>query len=582
MKTLHSKIMLFFSGLIVLAGLILSFVVYQASSSLVKKTIGMQAEAIASHVSSAINTDDFKKIVDETLKEKNSGSTEAVLQMPEYIKMREELNKMKEMNGLKYLYTMIQPSPGVNMYVVDGFPMDSSEVSKPGDVEENKYPAMDAIFATHEKQLGELSISGDYGATITAYSPLLDKDGNMIGIVGADFDATNIYQLMRKQKADMMLITLGILVVTILVSYFFAKMLVNPLRRLALTVAKVRQGDLTVHFQTTTKDEVGQLGQAFEEMVGDLSSMIKGIQVNSYSLTQSSQELAASAENASDNTKQFVDQVQYLKEGADKQLRISERVSKTIDQMSAEVRQIADSAVEVHRMSASVTALADQGKNQVADASGQIHAIQETHKESSELMRLLGEKSTQIIQIVDVISGIAKQTNMLALNASIEAARAGEAGKGFAVVAEEVQRLAVESAKAAGHVNELVQDIQLSTKQAIAQMEHSTEQINRGAVVIGNSGQSFLSIIDAIHEVTMKIEAVTNATQLLAAGSSQMVASFKEVEEIAVDTHQATEKCTQFVKHELAMVEAIEASAEELTAMSEQLHELIRKFKVNE
>ncbi|MGD8191925.1 methyl-accepting chemotaxis protein [Brevibacillus ginsengisoli] len=582
MKTLQAKILIFFSVLIVLAGAILSFVIFHSSSQLIENSVGTQAMNIALNVSHSINVEDFQKVAEQSRKVKELGGPQSVLQMPEYVRIREELAELKKMNGLKYLYTMAEASPGVNMYVVDGYPMDNKEdASMPGAIEQNYYPSMDAAFKTAQTQIGSMN-NDNYGASISTYVPIVDQSGKMVGIVGADFDATNIYQLNQKQRVQMMLITGGILLLTILVSYIFAKFLVKPLRSLTQTVAQVQQGDLTVHFEKGGKDEIAQLGLAFEEMVNDLNTMIKGINHNSYSLTQSSNELAASSETASDSTKQFVDQIQSLKEDADKQLRISEKASKTFNQMSVEIRHIADSALDVNHMSSSVASLADQGKNQVAEATSQIYAIQETQKESSELMRHLGERSAHIIEIVDVISGIAKQTNMLALNASIEAARAGEAGRGFAVVAEEVQKLAVESAGAASRINELVQDIQIATKQATVQMEHSTEQINQGAAVIDHTGQSFLSIIDAVHEVTVKIEAVTNTTQMLASSSNQMVESFKEVEETAMHTSQATEECSQFVKHELAVVEAIEASAEELTAMSIQLHELIKKFKVSE
>lgn len=582
MKSLQAKILIFFSVLIVLAGMVLSFVIFRSSTQLVKKSIGTQAMNIALNVSHLIDVEDFAKVVEATRKVKDSGSPDAVLEMPEYIQIREKLAQLKAMNGLKFLYTMVEASPGKYMYVVDGYPMDTTEEpSLPGDIEENYYPNMEKFFQTGQTQLGDLT-NDNYGAAISTYVPITDSSGKVIGMVGADFDATNIYQLIQRDKIQMMVITGSILLVTLLVSYAFARFLVKPLRKLTHTVAQVSQGDLTVHFDLDGKDEIGQLGAAFKNMVNDLNIMIKGINDNSYCLTKSSHELAASAETASESTKQFVTQMESLKDDADKQLQISDKVGRTFDQMSLEINHIADSALDVHHMSSSVTVLADQGKNQVTDATSQIHAIQETQKESSELMRQLGERSGQIIQIVDVISGIAKQTNMLALNASIEAARAGEAGKGFAVVADEVQKLAVESAKAANHINELVQDIQHATKQAAVQMEHSTEQINQGAYVIDRTGQSFLSIIDAIHEVTVKIKAVTNTTQKLASSSTQMVHSFNQVRETAVHTQQASLECSQFVKHELAVVEAIEASAEELTAMSVQLHGLVNKFKVNE
>lgn len=580
MKSLQTKLLLFFAGCILLAGFILSYVVFTSSTALVVNSVALQAKNISSNVAARINVEDFTKIVEET--RKSPASSEAVMNLSEYRTMREQLSDMKEMNGLKYLYTMTELEKGVYAYVVDGFPINENEASLPGDVEKNYYKNLEAIFQTQEPQIGELTYNEEYGATVTAYVPLFDNSGKMVGIVGADFDATNIYQLMKKEKINMLLITLGILVLTIFVSYLFARVLIKPLRLLTQTVEKVREGDLTVHFTTKTKDEVGQLGLAFEQMVSDLNLMIKGINTNSYYLAQASQELASSTETATYNTDQIVSQVYTVKQGTDEQLRISENAAATIQQMSREIQQIATTALDVQNSSRSVTKLADTGRIQVENASNEIQAIQLSQKESSSLIELLGQKSTQIIEIVDVISGIAKQTNMLALNASIEAARAGEAGKGFAVVAEEVHKLALESSQAASHISELVRSIQVSTNDTISQMAQSTEQINQGVKVISQSGQAFLSIISAIEEVIVQVETVTSASQQLATGSEHMVESIKEVEMIATVSNQATSECTQIVDQEMIIMKEIEASTEELSAMAEQLHTLISKFKVKE
>lgn len=580
MKSLQTKLLLFFVGSILLAGSVLGYVIYSSSTALVVNSIGMQAREISTNVAARINIEDFQKIVEET--KRQTGSKEAVLDMIEYRDMRKQLAEMKEMNGLKYLYTMTEIDKGVYAYMVDGFPLDTDEdASMPGDVEKNYYKSMDAVFKTHETQIGELAYD-DYGATVSAFVPLTDQNGKMIGMVGADFDATNVYQLMEKEKINMLLITLGILCLTILVGYLFARVLIKPLRLLAQTVEKVRQGDLTVHFTINSKDEVGQLGLAFEQMVSDLNMMIKGINTNSYYLAHASQELASSTESATYNTNQIVGQVHSVKQGIDEQLRISEIASATIQQMSREIQQIAATAQEVQSSSQTVTSLADSGRAQVENASREIHAIQLSQSESASQIDQLGQKSKQIIEIVDVITSIAKQTNMLALNASIEAARAGEAGKGFAVVAEEVHKLALESSQSASHISELVRSIQVATEQTISQMAQSTEQINQGAAVIDQSGQAFLSIINAIEDVMGQVELVSVATQQLATGSDRMVHSIKEVETIAATSNHATSECSQFVDQEMMVMKEIEASTEELSAMAEQLHTLISKFKVNE
>ncbi|WCN36665.1 methyl-accepting chemotaxis protein [Aneurinibacillus uraniidurans] len=583
MQSLQTKLLLFFGSLILLAGLLLSYILYASSTKLVLSSVGTQAEVTAEKARALIDTDTLVALTTEALKKTDDEeNAKRVTMLPGYATMREKLYAYKEMNGLKYLYTMAEVKPGTYAYIVDGAAPNSEEVSLPGFTEKNEYPQLASIFATKTAQIGELNYDEKYGATITAYIPVMDKAGRMVGIIGADFDATAIYKMMSSQKKHMILITFCILLLALIITYLAARLIVRPLRLLSHTVQKIRTGDLTAHFVHTSKDEIGQLAHAFEEMVSDLNTMIGGIHNSSRQLTDASGELNVSKEAAVNTSERMVEQVEHLKHGADEQLHIIQDVNHTVRAIFQEIESIATHSESVHQRSESAAALARQGHTDITGAVEQMRAIQTLQASLEVDISHLGRRSQEIDEIVVTISQIAEQTNLLALNAAIEAARAGEAGKGFAVVADEVRKLAEQSGKAASRITYLIEEIQTHTSHVVEQMSTSTGQIDSGAVVIERSGSAFTAILDAIHIVTQQIEEVTGFTRQLAVNSRAITHSVGDVEAIASRTSAATATFGILTDEQQAVIEEFTASIDELTQMSHRLHALIGKFKVEQ
>ncbi|MGO0062128.1 methyl-accepting chemotaxis protein [Brevibacillus fluminis] len=584
MKTLQGKMLVFFSLLLLIGGSMIGFLIYRSSTNLVIDSVGMQARLISENMAKRIPVDDFVKIVEAVRVAPDDEANQAkVAAMPEYVAIRKSLNEYKEANGLKYLYTMVEREPSTFLYVVDGQPLgQTDDVSLPGQLEANTYEGMQKVFQTGQTQIGELNIDDTYGATITAYVPLVDKSGHMIGIVGADFDATAIYQLMAKNKRDLIFITVGILAFTLLLSWLFAHYLVKPLRRLTGAVQEVRKGNLAVQIEPGSKDEIGILAQAFGAMVSDLNQMVRGINESSYTVSQSSHHLELTVEAANRRTEQMARQVEALRDGAEEQSHLVQQTSQTIVAMSREIDDISARSQNVQERSQAATQLADQGNMQITQTVEQMKAVRHAQQEAEQVIGALDDKSQEISEIVHVITGIAAQTNLLALNAAIEAARAGEAGKGFAVVAEEVRKLADQSGVAASHIESLIADVQSCIGQAVETIRAAAVQMGHGVESIQRSGSTFLSIMQAVHVVNEQIDSVAAAAKQLSAGSERLVDATKGVEGFAVQTSQAADHFGEDMAEQLAVIQEVSASTEELSAMAAQLHALIRNFKTDE
>ncbi|MBO1510231.1 methyl-accepting chemotaxis protein [Metabacillus bambusae] len=220
------------------------------------------------------------------------------------------------------------------------------------------------------------------------------------------------------------------------------------------------------------------------------------------------------------------------------------------------------------------------GKKSIDKVKRQLNLINDNVTGLGSAINGLSERSIEIGRINEVITAIAAQTNLLALNAAIEAARAGEHGKGFAVVADEVRKLAEQSASSAKQITNLIAVIQNDTNQTIHSMNSTTKEVDAGLTVVEEAGKSFEKIEDSIKEVVLQINDVTGAINQLSSGTSQVATSIKIVKEIAEESAVRNQNVSAATEEQLASMEEIETSSTNLAKMSEQLQLLIRKFTV--
>ncbi|SOC18051.1 methyl-accepting chemotaxis protein [Ureibacillus xyleni] len=570
MKSLQTKMLVIFSSIFIISTLFMSYLIYESSTRLVVDSISSQAKLIAEKAVTKIDTNQYEQITPET------GETDY------YYELREILNDIKETNGLNYLYTMNRRSNDSGtyeyFYVVDGFPLDSADASTIGDVEENEYEALINTFETGETQVGELTYDKEYGANVSAYVPIKNSNGDMIGLIGADYNGDRIYELMSDKKREVIVYTIIALLVIVCVIYFVARMINRPLKQLTMEMRKVKMGDFTVRLETSRKDEIGELTNSFNDMVNNVKNMIRTIDDSSKKLTLSSEEMSSTAEHNSNMTENLTEAIHNIMYGAKRQVDIIGNAADTIKVMSNEIIQISKNIAEVSSSSEIANETSINGKTQLEQAIQQMEKIKNTQYHSSEVIKDLGEKSNEINEIVVMITDIASQTNLLALNAAIEAARAGEYGKGFAVVSDEVRKLAEQSGDAASRIAGLIKEIQMKTKDAMETMINSNHEVDKGTTVMVNTGDVFNKINNAIHVVTDQIEQVNTTIAQLSQGSTKIVEIINEVFEIARQSSDKTTDFAELTEGQLALTEEVYASIEQLREMSEQLEEMVGQF----
>jgi methyl-accepting chemotaxis protein len=205
-------------------------------------------------------------------------------------------------------------------------------------------------------------------------------------------------------------------------------------------------------------------------------------------------------------------------------------------------------------------------------------AVRDSSVQATEAIRALGAKSGQIAGIVDTITGIAEQTNLLALNAAIEAARAGEQGRGFAVVADEVRKLAEESRGAAASISGLIAEIQDETARTVAVVEDGARQTEDGVATVEKARESFLTLGMSVQDMNERVDRIAAAIQQIASASHQVQSDMAEVAAVAEQSSASSQQVSASTQQTSASTQQIAASAQELARTAEELERLVGQF----
>jgi methyl-accepting chemotaxis protein len=574
MRSLQTRITIVFTLLFLLFGAVLSYRLYVSSTALITESVGLQARTIAEQAVKLIDSNQYMSI--DPAKGPNDY----------YHQLRGQLNELRETNNLKYIYTMARTTDESGaaqyIYIVDGAPPNGEDVSELGDVEENSYESLVAAFETGTSQVGELSNDPEYGAIVTAYVPIRSAQGELIGVMGADFDATTIFQVLQKHRTDLIVFFGAAMIMVLILILAFSKYLIRPLQQLSKQVQRVGEGDLTIELTLgmRRKDEVGELASVFNRVIAELREIIRGIADRSTDLNQVSTHLASGAMHAADTTKEVTAVVKDAARTAEEQAERTTDTLRAVEEVTIGMQRIAESSNTMNELSQQTAGKARSGDLYIRQAREDMRELREVSSRSQELMENLVLRSQEIGQISAVITGIAQQTNILALNAGIESARAGEAGKGFSVVAGEVRKLASQSVEAAERISELIEAVQSGTDQANTAIGAAMSKMERSMLVVDQAGEAFELILSELESYADQVQDVSAVSEQVAAGSEEVNASMDEMKRLNERYAESYRSIAAAAEDQRLTTAELANLAGTLSEMSGRLNGMIQRFKV--
>ncbi|MFF2753733.1 methyl-accepting chemotaxis protein [Psychrobacillus sp. NPDC058041] len=391
----------------------------------------------------------------------------------------------------------------------------------------------------------------------------------------------NNTEMVKKTISFVLILGIIAVVVGITIALFMGRLISKPIISLASSAKKIAEGDLSVDVVSVkNKDEIGELVGSFNLMTMNLRTLIEQVSINSIHVASAAEELTASAEQTTQATDQIALSIQDIASGSDTQVQSANECSTAMQEMTIGIQQVAETSSSVSESAIETNKEANLGNESLQKVIHQMNTINTSVEDSASVIRRLGNLSNEIGNIIGVITGIADQTNLLALNAAIEAARAGEHGKGFAVVADEVRKLAEQSKESADQIAELINKIQVDTNQAVNVMEVGTQEVATGMQIVRETGEGFEKILRSIEQVTAQIQEVSAISEEMSASAEEVNASLEEMAHIAEHASSNTQNVASASEEQLASMEEITSSASSLSNMAEDLQALVSKFKI--
>lgn len=397
-------------------------------------------------------------------------------------------------------------------------------------------------------------------------------------------EAKSIYQKnkqsVKSAVTTLLLVSALVILLTIGIGLLIARMITKPLNDIKNLMETAKDGDFQVQGTYESQDEIGLLTASFNKMIGGLKEMIMSVGNISSTVAASSEELSASAEQNNSAIEHISSITEKLASGSHHQVNQIQESSTIIHRITNQTSEVVENVEQITKRALDTAAISNSGTATVETAAKQMKSINENVTELSSVFQGLSEHSAKISQINDVITAIADQTNLLALNAAIEAARAGDHGKGFAVVASEVRKLAEGSSNSANQIKDLVALIQSETARTLQSMTTTTKEVKEGLAVVEQAGTSFMQINEAVQHVVNQIQQIGSAIHNLAKDTHEVQQAIHEVNGIAEEAAAGTQNVSATTEEQLASMEEIASSAMDLANMSEELQELIARFKV--
>ncbi|MFS0724920.1 methyl-accepting chemotaxis protein [Paenibacillus sp. 1P07SE] len=564
------RMVLFFSILMIGTGVIVSYVITRSAEELVVSSLGEQARSIAETAVSRIDLQRYREITPEA-------GPDAY-----YHELRSQFNELRETNGLKYLYTMAMrdtPQGSEYYYVVDGMPegTDADDFSELGEVE-TEIADMIPVFENAQTYVGSLTKDDTYDATITTYVPIMDGE-TLVGVLGADFDAENVYELLQQNRSRIILITGIVLLAALAIITLLARLIIQPIKRLTAAMQLVQSGDLTAAVSVKGRDEVALVAGGFNQMVGDLRGMIGSIQSSAALMRESSELLTERTATATAVGGRIVGRTEEMSRDADLQRVAASEAARAMEEVGAGIHRVAESSSVVADASQSARDAALMGQTAITQAVHQVEVIHATSRTVDEEVSALARGSEEVGQIIGTIRGIAKQTHILALNAAIEASRAGEHGRGFSVVAEEIRKLAGEAGESAERIDLLITQMQEGTHKVSETVAAEQQEVEQGIREIRAAQETFGRIMTEVDRVAEQMHGVSASAQQMAAAAEEATAASDEIARMTNRTAEQSLAIAADSQEQSGAIAGTRQSADAMQQTSRRLDELVERFR---
>lgn len=381
-----------------------------------------------------------------------------------------------------------------------------------------------------------------------------DFNGKAVGVMEIGMDRSHYVSAINGARNTAILVGISTLILGALIAIFIARQIVAPLKRAVDAMNEIAEGDgdLTQRLDESGNNEISRLAHAFNNFAEKVRGMVSQVYGSTTQLASAAEEMSLVMEETKRDTLQ--------------QQSETSQVVTAMNEMTATVQEVARHATEAASAASNADLASVDGKKVVLSTMNAIEALSSEVHSAARVISQLESDSENIGTVLDVIKGIAEQTNLLALNAAIEAARAGEHGRGFAVVADEVRTLASRTQQSTQEIQSMIENLQTGAQAAVKVMNESREKAEDSVSQAAKAGGS--------------LEEITHSVSLINDMNTQIATAAEEQSAVAEEINRNIVNISEIVDRTADGANQTSIASEELARLAAQLQQLVNQFKV--